>query len=238
MLLQRKVVLFHPDLVLLALYVGNDVPDNTRSLSLESQKERPYFIELSSGELQLDTSFRSTDQFRDAIDGDWQKRLINASHLLQALKQFYLNRSIVPTPIEARNFRRDTLEHNAVPASVSPELYSSSLDEIWLSAWSITEKLLLHMRDWSNQKNMEFQLVILPAPIQALPGEDMRRTAIQAFGLADLDYPNRRIGQFAVRKQHPPSQPSRTVSCIRRSAARVSLRLSASSRGWPSQCNR
>jgi hypothetical protein len=59
------------------------------------------------------------------------------------------------------------------------------------------------MLDWSNQESIEFQLVILPAPIQALPGEDMRRAAIQAFGLADLDYPSKRIAQFAAQNQIP-----------------------------------
>jgi len=203
LLLQRHVVLFHPDLVLLALYVGNDVSDNSRSLSVESQKARPYFIELPSGELHLDTSFRSTDSFRKAIDVDWQKQLINMSYLLQALKQFYMKRSIVPTPVEAQNFRRDTVENNAPPVPESSKLYSSSPDETWLPAWAVTEKLLLQMRDWSNQESIEFQLVILPAPIQALPGEDMRRAAIQAFGLADLDYPSKRIAQFAAQNHIP-----------------------------------
>jgi lysophospholipase L1-like esterase len=203
LLLQRKVVPFHPDLVLLVLYVGNDVSDNTRSLSVESQKERPYFIELPSGALKLDMSFRSTDSFRKAIDGDWQKRLVNASHLLQALKQLYLKRSIIPTPIEARSFRRDAVESNALPAPGPAELYSSSLDDAWLSAWSITEKLLLQMRDWSSRQGMEFRLVMLPAPLQALPGEDLRRMAIAAFGLDDLDYPSNRMVQFAAQNRIP-----------------------------------
>jgi GDSL-like Lipase/Acylhydrolase len=203
LLLQRQVVLFHPNLVLLAIYVGNDVSDNTRSLSVESQKARPYFIELPSGELQLDTSFRSTDSFRKAIGVDWQKRLVNASYLLQALKQFYKSSAIIPAPIESQNFRRDTVENKALPAPESSKLYSSSPEDLWLSAWSITEKLLLQMRDWSNQKSVEFELVIFPAPIQALPGEDMRRTAIQAFGLVDLDYPSKRITQFAEQNRIP-----------------------------------
>jgi lysophospholipase L1-like esterase len=203
LLLQRKVVLFHPNLVLLAIYVGNDVSDNIRSLSVENQKARPYFIELPSGELQLDTSFRSTDTFRNAMGGDWQKRLVNASYLLQALKQFYKKSSIIPAPIEAQDFRRGTVENKALPVPESSKLYSSSPDDIWLSAWSITEKLLLQMRDWSNQKSIEFELVIFPTPIQALPGEDMRRTGIEAFGLTDLDYPIERIAQFAAQNSIP-----------------------------------
>jgi hypothetical protein len=203
LLLQRRVVLFHPNLVLLAVYVGNDVSDNSRSLSVENQKARPYFIELPSGELQLDTSFRDTDTFRRAVGDDWQRRLVNASYLLQALKQFFKGSSIIPEPSEAHNFRRGIVENKAFPAPEFSKFYSSSPDEIWLSAWSVSEKLLLQMRDWSEKQIVDFGLVIFPAPIQALPGEDMRRAGVQAFDLADLDYPVERIARFAAQNSIP-----------------------------------
>jgi hypothetical protein len=203
LLLKQKVVLFHPNLVLLAVYIGNDVSDNSRLLSIESQKARPYFIKLPSGELQLDTSFRNTASFRKAMAGDWQKRLVNASYLLQALKQLYKRSSIIPVPIGDRKFRRGTVENGALPTPEFSDLYLASPDDIWRSAWSVTEKLLLQMRDWSNQKGIEFELVIFPAPIQALPGEDMRRARAQASGLADLDYPVDRIAGFAAQYNIP-----------------------------------
>ena len=198
LLLKRQVVSFHPNLVLLAVYVGNDVADNSRLLSVEDQKARPYFIELSSGELQLDTSFRNTETFRRAIDGDWQKRLINASYLLQALKQAYKNSSIMPAPIAAPNFPRGNVENRTLPAPMFSKLYSSPADNEWLSAWTVTEKLLLQMRNLSDRNSTDFALVIFPTPIQALPGEDMRQTGAPAFGLADLDYPTERIARFAA----------------------------------------
>jgi lysophospholipase L1-like esterase len=203
LLLKRQVVSFHPDLVLLAVYAGNDVADNSRSLSVENQKARPYFIELPSGELELDTSFRNADAFLRAVAGDWQKRLVNASYLLQALKQFYKGAAIMPAPVEAQTFRRGSVENSALPAPQFSKLYSSSTDDAWRSAWSVTEKLLLQMRDWSKQNRVDFKLVIFPSPVQALPGEDMRRMAIHAFGLADLDYPTERIAQFAAHNGIP-----------------------------------
>jgi lysophospholipase L1-like esterase len=198
LLLQRRVASFHPNLVLLAVYAGNDVADNSRALSLESQKARPYFVALPSGELELDASFRDSDTFRRAIADDWEKRLVNASYLLQALKQVYKGAAVIPAPIEARAFRRGEVENGTPPAPQFSELYSPPADGPWQSAWSVTEKLLLRMRDWSRQERIDFGLVIFPSPIQILPGQDLRDTASKAFGLADLDYPTQRIAQFAA----------------------------------------
>jgi hypothetical protein len=203
-LLQRQVVLFNPNLVLLVFYVGNDVSDNSHSLSAETQgqKERPYFIQRPAGELQLDTSFWNADTFRTAIKGDWLAKLINVSYLLQVLKQIFNYHFIMPKPFEPQEFRRDVVRIELSRPQFS-KLYSKPTDDVWLSAWSVTEKLLLHVRDWSHQKSIGLELVILPAPIQVLPGEDMRRTASQAFGLGNLEYPSERIAQFATENGIP-----------------------------------
>ena len=103
LMLQQQVASFRPNLVLLALYVGNDVMNNSLALSAENQKARPYFVELPSGKLRLDTSFRDTDIFLQAIESDWQRRLVNKSYILQALKQFYVTKSIAPSSIEPKN---------------------------------------------------------------------------------------------------------------------------------------
>ena len=201
LLLQQRVASFRPNLVLLALYVGNDVMNNSLALSAENQKARPYFVELPSGELRLDTSFRDIDTFRQAIGSDWQRRLVNKSHVLQTLKQLYVAKSVATSPVEPQNnYAAQT------PVYFPPEssqLFSSPPNEMWLSAWSVTEKLLLLMRDWVLQHNLDFGLVIIPAPIQSLPGEDERRAAAHAFNVAELDYPTKRISQLAAQNGIP-----------------------------------
>src|SRR5262249_17641440 len=77
-LLLHRAIDFRPNLVLLVFYAGNDIADNSRILSIESQKERPYFIEQPTGALHLDTSFPGRDAFRQALSSDWWKRLVNA----------------------------------------------------------------------------------------------------------------------------------------------------------------
>ena len=59
--LRRKVWRYDPDLVLLALYVGNDVQDN--SLALSGYARRPYF-RLRGDALTLEDGFRRDPRFR------------------------------------------------------------------------------------------------------------------------------------------------------------------------------
>jgi lysophospholipase L1-like esterase len=206
LLLQQRVASFHPNLVMLAFYVGNDVANNSRAISMsndgkaagvDDKRPKPYFIEQPQGELQLDMSFRDANDFQQTVQSDWQKQLVNRSYLLQVLKQIYLGLPIATSPAEPRY-----AVAGIDPALFEPEfsrMFSPPSDDDWRSAWSVTEKLLLRMRDWTQQKRVDFALVVIPAPVQALPGEEMRQAGIRAFGLSDLDYSVRRIVLFAAR---------------------------------------
>jgi hypothetical protein len=203
LLLRHAVDSFHPNLILLVFYAGNDVADNSRLLSLESQRARPYFVEDPSGNLRLDVGFRDSDAFRKAISSDWEKRIVNASYLLQALKQFHLGKSIWPLSKSLQVAHDKGPDEQGLFAPEFPEVFSPPSSEIWKSAWSVTEKLLVKMRDWTLGKNVDFALVIIPAPIQALPTEERRRAAARKFKLADLDYPVERTARLASQSGIP-----------------------------------
>lgn len=194
--LQHRVAAFHPQMVLLAFYAGNDVPDNSRPLSVLTEK--PYFTVLPSGELQYDGTFRDSAAFRAEVGSDWQRRLVNASYLLQAAKQVYLGKGIVPSPLKSQVFKATGAE--PVPEPQNPPLFGPPPDDTWRAAWDVTEKLLVLMRDWSQAHGMAFRLTIIPDPIEALPGENLRRAALVKNHLADLDYPVTRIADVAARK--------------------------------------
>jgi hypothetical protein len=192
--LQELVARFHPRMVLLGFYIGNDVPDNSRPLSV--WKDKPYFIELPSGELRFDTSFRESEAFRHKVATDWRLRLINWSYLLQALKEVYLQRPIVPFPLKSQVFK--ATDTDPIPGPQYAGLFAPPGDNNWRSAWAVTEKLLLRIRDWSQSHKIDFRLAIIPDPTEGLPGEARRQAAVQKFDLTDLDYPIARIARFAA----------------------------------------
>jgi len=202
LLLQRTIYL-RPNLVLLVFYAGNDVADNSRILSMESQKQRPYFTELPTGALHLDTSFRDRDAFRQALSSDWWKRLVNTSYLLQTLKQLYLGKSISPSIKPLQAAYDGNVNEGALFKPEYTELFSPPTDDVWRSAWSITERLLTSMHNWTRTKNVDFALIIIPLPIEVLPTENQRSAAAQKFGLSDLDYPTHRVERLAAENEIP-----------------------------------
>jgi hypothetical protein len=145
LLLQQRIAAFQPNLVLLAFYVGNDIADNSRPLSVVADK--PYFVELPTGEMVHDASFRDSDGFKQAMRAEWQKALINSSYLLQALKQIYSGKPVIPSPINPQVLKVTEAETGAVPQDL--RLFGPPPDDAWRRAWSVTEKLLLRMRDWT-----------------------------------------------------------------------------------------
>jgi len=198
LLLQHAVEYFHPHLSLLVFFIGNDVADNIRSLSVEGQQARPYFVALPSGRLQLDTSFRESDGFRRALSSDWLARLVNSSYLFQAVKQVRLGKSMMPRPKSLQVAYDQGQNEDIRLGPQYPQLFSPPADDVWSSAWSISEKLLVKMRDWTVSRGSEFALVILPAPIQSLPTQKRRHAAAQKLKLADMDYPVERIAGAAA----------------------------------------
>jgi hypothetical protein len=196
LLMQQKVAAFQPQLVLLAFYAGNDVMNNSRALSIEGQKTKPYFVEAPGGDLQLDMSFRDSGRFRKEIASDWRRRVINNSYVLQILKQVVQKKPAIPEPLVFKNSADSPTKGRFRPEAT--ELYSPPSNEPWRSAWAVTEKILLQMRDWAKQHNIGFGLVVIPDPIQALPGEHRRRENAEAVKATDLDYPVRRLAQFST----------------------------------------
>jgi len=202
-LLLHRAIDFRPNLVLLVFYAGNDIADNSRILSIESQKERPYFIEKPTGALHLDTSFRDRDAFRQALSSDWWKRLVNASYLLQMLKQLYLGKSISPSAKSLQAAYDGNVNEGALFKPEHTELFSPPTDDLWRSAWSVTERLLTSMHNWTRTRNQDFALIIIPLPVEVLPTEKQRSVAAQKFGLSDLDYPVHRIARLAAENEIP-----------------------------------
>lgn len=201
LLLQQRVMSFRPDLVVLAFYAGNDVPNNSRALSVDGQKTKPYFEEAPSGDLKLDMSFRDSGAFRREVQSDWQRRLVNNSYLLQALKQVLRNRPVIPSPQVFENTSAGKTQPLFGPESDA--LFLPPANDAWRSAWAVTEKLLLQMRNWSQQHKLGFGVVIIPDPIQAVPGSDWRDGIARKIKATDPDYPVRRIADYAAQNNIP-----------------------------------
>ncbi len=166
--LQNYVWKYSPDLVLLAVTTANDVSDNSFALSKETN--RPYF-NLRESELVLDSSFLQSAKYNSRKA--WIATVVDSSRVLQLANQV-----------------RQLL--SAKPVGHEP-IYSEPATKEWKDAWAVTEALILRMSQEVREHQASFGVVVLTNDIQVHPDERVRREYMQKHGLADLDYPGRRL---------------------------------------------
>jgi len=186
---------YEPDLVLLAIFAGNDISDNSRRLYPHAV--RPYFV-LDGGRLVRDDSFREHPDYVKAQR--WSTRVkvaaINRSRVLQTAARWRARRHLPA----------------ADPAPALPELSEPGIDlEVyrvpahadWVEAWQITERLITTLRDEVRVRGAEFRLVVLTTPAQVHPDSRWRAEACAALGVPDLSYADRRIAALAEAEDIP-----------------------------------
>jgi hypothetical protein len=147
---------YQPDLVLLALYPGNDFTDNDP----EPRDDRPVFRLDHEGQLQLDNSFLSSSNYRKR--NSWLGRLadglINHSRLLQLLneaKNRMANRPAAPP---------QRLADRPLPAT--PQASDQS--------WRLTDALIGALATETRADGAGFAVVSASSPDQLWPRRQSR----------------------------------------------------------------
>lgn len=149
---------YRPDLVLLALYPGNDFTDNEPI----SRQDRPVFRLGNKGELIRDDSFRSSTSYRwrSSLPGQVLDGLINQSRLLQLVNEAK-NRAAARRPSPA------VAPATGALAPLPPPQASGQ-------AWAITEALLARLATDTAAQGARFAVVSTSAPEQVWPRRHQR----------------------------------------------------------------
>lgn len=198
LMFESRASRFDPDLVVLAMLTGNDIRNNSIELQGPS---KPHFVE-RAGELVLDLGFASGlgSRIRTSALGRWYYELVPSSRLLQVFQEAML-----------ASKRRGQMERRAEELKQAPEpaaegfeigldhqVYLPPTESAWISAWHVTEQVLLRLRRLVEGAEARFLLVVLSNGIQVHPDETVRQRFKAAIGATDLFYPDRRIGDFAA----------------------------------------
>lgn len=141
---------FQPDLVLLAVYMGNDVLDN--DINLETHiygypQERPYFT-LDNGALRLHNSPTFSPGMFESPAYLWL-----AGMQSQQTASPPQNLPTVPPVLSESPYLLEYPEHLGL---YLPE------DAHWANAWALTEALIVQMRDLAQRQGSRFATVIIP----------------------------------------------------------------------------
>ena len=187
---RQRVTAYSPDVVVLGLYPGNDIRNNSKQL--EPNKMRPFYV-LRDGKLTLDDSFRTSSAYESF------KRTFDTRRALFGLRIFQLAR-------QARTLVAAAMEARAQPGAAT-DLEAGSDDKVflppatpaWADAWAVTEALLVEMRNAVRDNGQKLVVVSIPIGIQAHPDAQARQLFMRKLGVADLWYPDRRLRAFAER---------------------------------------
>jgi lysophospholipase L1-like esterase len=160
---RRKARDQQPNTVVLAMYLGNDIQDNTP----RPRQDQPVFRLGPDGALVLDNSFRDSpgSRFRFSTLGRGLNRLLNHSALLQLAN-------------EAKN-RWSGRQPLASPAPGAPGLHLERDDP---SGWALTEALLRQLRDEVTASGAQLLVTSLSTPEQLWPDRGERQAFFRRAG--------------------------------------------------------
>ena len=191
---REEVFDYEPDAVLLAMYLDNDVVQNSKTLyPLDFY---PYFALGADGELVLDTSFHIARYrfHRSGWGAAWRtlKRHSRVLQLVQRARARYAG--------DAGGYDWDG--HTTI--------YAPPVDPVWEDAWRVTEGLVLRLHELVTSHAARFGIVVVSTPEQVDPVSERRDAVRRGLGFNDYFYPDGRIAETA-RRAGIPSLPLPTL---------------------------
>lgn len=188
LMLRHYVWQYEPDLVLMAVFPGNDLRNN--SAELESYQVRPFY-RLQSGELVLDDSFRQHPDYLKAQSA-WVRCKVGLTDHLRTLQLIYGLRDAWPQPSA-------TAGTNAGPG-VDLTALAEPRKKPWRNAWELTERLLTETAGEAARHQARFMVMTVGSDVQVHPDEAVREAACRQLGVQDLFYAENRLDQWG--RQH------------------------------------
>ena len=220
--LREHVWKYSPDIVMLTVTTNNDVSDNSRAL--KRTEEIPYFV-YKDKQLTLDDSFKNSRAFRWRQSGisSFGRWLRDHSRVVQAITQAHHGFKILlsswrlrrsqkaqpPPALPAQANQPGDSGQKVDPFSRSEELGTDNLiyleptNALWNDAWSVTEGLILEMRNEVKTRGAKFIVVTLSNGPQVLPNPEWRQNFMKYFGITNLFYMDDRIKSFSAREGIP-----------------------------------
>ena len=192
MTLRYRVKDYSPDMLILAIFTGNDIINNSKALSPDDRFS-PFLIE-QEGQFLMNLSLKETKtyQWRSSLTRKVIFSIINNSYLLQVLNKarIYFKNSRNFLEKETQNdINFDIIKH----LDFTPQLYFKNEDENWEKAWDITEELVKMIRQESETIKAKFLAVTLSNPAQVYPDKSLRDKYFKQGGVMDQFSPEKRI---------------------------------------------
>jgi hypothetical protein len=176
--LRRKVWQYSPDIVVLAIFLGNDVRNN--SVTLEGDQCRPFYSD-QDGHLRLTGPLVDSPVYRMWCAARFDYRDLRFVGLFKNTWEAVTQGAAAPTA-----------EH-PVERAINYDIYAPPADPAWQDAWQVTEALISQTHNEVVEHHALFLAVTEDTSIQVWPDPQTRKRFEEKLGVSDLFYPDRRI---------------------------------------------
>ena len=208
--LRREAWDYSPDLIMLVVAPGNDIRDNSRTLSQDGP--RPFFV-YRGDQLVLDDSMleaRNSSlayRLRESSVGQafgWLESHLRVLQLLDKARTLFADRRILEKREDiASRMKARPLNNQGAEVGLDAMIYYEPTDPAWQDAWRVTEGTITLMRDEVRSRGARFFVVTVSSGRQVNPDSTARSNRLQEAGLKDFFYAERRIKALGERENFP-----------------------------------
>jgi len=172
---------YQPDIVLLAVFLGNDISDNYPPVNSQNPdgSERPVFVYQGDHLVLRPPAQESAAQrrLREALVAT-----ANHSYLLQFVRE-----------LRQRGASGHLFHTNPNAVGVDQAIFKPPATPTWNEGWRVTEGLLSMMQDEVRGHGASLVMVPVPTPVEADPDPAVRQRFMRQVGVDNLSYPYQRL---------------------------------------------
>jgi hypothetical protein len=183
--LQRKVWAYSPDIVVLAIFLGNDVRNN--SVVLEGDQCRPFWM-YDGDQMKLTGPFIDSPSFKLWCMARFDYRDLRLLDLFTNSWEIVKGGHAGPTADQP------------VERAINYSIYTPPTEKSWQDAWRVTEGLIAAVNHECVRHGAMFLAMTEDTGIQVWPNPAMREKFQKRLGVSDLFYPDRRIAVLGQRE--------------------------------------
>ncbi|MBI1880157.1 MAG: hypothetical protein HYR94_18380 [Chloroflexi bacterium] len=206
---RKEGVKYSPNMVVLVIFLGNDIADNDFELwylAASLAPPKPYF-KLENGALRDAGFIGSPSQ----LTGDQEASILSLRRFLQKYSYTFTLVSAMLTRLEGQPAFQAALHGLGWSAAAGTynhnyDIFAIAPPPAWERTWAITEALILALRDEVEANGAEFRVVLLPHPVQVQRDWWAARLSLypaMAQIQWDLLQPNTRLANFFEAQRIP-----------------------------------
>ena len=194
MTLRYQAWQFAPDIVVLAIFTGNDIVNN--SLAMETERCRPFYV-YRDGEMAPAGPLFDSPLSRGRCMMRFEGRLRFDPRGSAVIRMIDDGWRAVKERLPGKH------HHHSDPVGselgINDLVYKPPADPQWREAWRVTEGVIEQMNREVKAHGAAFLAVTLTTSVQVWPDPAVREQYMRRLGISDLSYPDQRIAALGGR---------------------------------------